>query len=85
MPDLVRFYCKNCRFDSTIASNRPRVCPRCKCGVELNELYPGQIKMGKGYISPNAYKASPTYVDGVNQSPNKKNSGAGLNSPGKFS
>jgi len=85
MADLIRFYCKNCRLDTTIASNKKRVCPRCKCGVELDELYPGQIKMGKGYIGPYAYKASPTYKDGVNQSPNRKNSGTRLNSPGKFS
>jgi hypothetical protein len=84
MADLVRFYCKNCRFDTTIATGLPRLCPRCKCGVELDELYPGQFKLGKGYISPNTLKSAPTYNDGVNQSPNKRNSGTRLNSPGKF-
>lgn len=81
MPDLVRFYCKNCRLDTTIAVGQIRSCPRCHCGVSLNELYPGQIKLGMPYFGPNQLKAAPTFEAGVNQRQDQRNSGKRLNYP----
>lgn len=51
-------------------------CPRCKCGVTLDEIYPDQAKMGVPFYRGNTdLKASPTFEDGVNQDLNKNNSG----------
>ncbi len=74
-PDLVRFYCKNCRLDTTITVPQLRTCPRCHCGISLDELYPGQVKLGTTYISPLTLKVPGNYKDGVNQHPDKRNSG----------
>ena len=75
MPNLIRFYCKNCRLDTTIAEPLPRICPRCRCGVSLNELYPGQSKLGTTFINPLSLKVAPTFMPEVNFQQNKKNSG----------
>jgi len=74
-PILTRFYCKNCRLDTSLNIQLLQVCPRCKCGVKLDELYPGQVKMGAGYIDPRTLTEAPTYTPSENFDQDKRNSG----------
>jgi len=84
-PQLVRFYCQNCRLDTTIAIPQIRTCPRCRCGIALEELYPGQVKLGAGYIDPLTLTEAPTYMPAENFDQDKRNSGFNLNPTDKTS